>query len=222
MPRVCALSNGVKELIQSAQVITCLSDAAKELVENAIDASAHKISVKFHNYGIDAIEVVDDGTGVPESELESLVASHATSKLQKFTDLESLSTLGFRGEALSSICAMSELSVTSCTKETYPRGFSVVYTSEGSIKSRTSTSAQIGTIIKVTNLFGTLPVRRRDFEKNAKREYGKAIKLMQSYASIQPDVRLEVLHITPRTRTHALGAHGTTGSRDSLRTLTEV
>lgn len=208
--------------IQSAQVITSLVDATKELLENSIDSGANKITIRFFNNGLSSLEIVDDGSGVEEQNFEALVARNATSKLTEFDDLEGLRTLGFRGEALSSLCSLSNLSITTCTKSTYPMGYSLDYDHEGSLTSKKNTSAPIGTSVRVENLFCTLPVRRKDFEKNAKRDFIKTTKLLQAYAAVNVNLRLEALHFTGKSKHHVLGSHGTTGSGDLRRNIIDV
>ncbi|CCG82066.1 DNA mismatch repair protein pms1 [Taphrina deformans PYCC 5710] len=209
-------------LIQSAQVITCLRDAAKELLENAIDAGAKKISLKFTNYGMEALEVTDDGTGIAEEDFDTLVAKHATSKLQRFDDLEKISTLGFRGEALSSLCALSTMSITTCTKATYPLGHHLKFARDGTILEKKTVSAQVGTTVRVQELFSSLPVRRKDFEKNAKKDFISATKSLQAHAAIQVGVRVEAIHFNGKNKNHLLGSHGTTGSHDLRRNICDI
>lgn len=211
--------------IQSAQVITSVLDAAKELLENAIDAGARKISLRFTNYGLDVLEVIDDGSGVTEKDFDGLVAKHATSKLSDFDDLNRLTTLGFRGEALSALCNLSTLSIVTCEKNTYPMGYALEYDHDGNLKSKKRVSAQIGTSIRLENLFSTLPVRRKDFEKNAKRDLIKTSKLLQSYGAINTSIRLEVMHFSGpsnKNKTHLLGTSGTTGGGSLKQSLSEV
>ncbi|MBN3308392.1 PMS1 protein, partial [Amia calva] len=97
-------------LLSSSQVITSVVNVVKELVENALDASASSIDVKLDNYGFDRIEVRDNGSGIKASDTPVMAVSHYTSKITSHDDLESLETYGFRGEALGSICAVSEVS----------------------------------------------------------------------------------------------------------------
>lgn len=214
-----ALSKADVQRLQSAQVITRLADAAKELVENAIDGGAKKVSVRLTNNGLDAVEVIDDGSGIDAEDFEHLVTNHATSKLRAFADLDALSSLGFRGEALSSLCTLGELSVTTCTKATAPRGTSLVYATDGRLVSRKVVPAQVGTQVKVANLFAGLPVRRKDFEKNAKRDLAHAVKAVEATAIAQPSVRFELVHITARGRTTVLN---TTGSGALRKVIGEV
>ena len=97
--------------IQSGQVIVDLCSVIKELVENALDAAATSIEVRFRNNGLDAIEVQDNGSGIAEANYESVGLKHHTSKLYSYAELSKLNTFGFRGEALSSLCALSTLSI---------------------------------------------------------------------------------------------------------------
>lgn len=214
-----AISRPDVNRIQSAQVITSLSSATKELVENAIDAGASKISIRFTGYGVDSLEVSDDGPGIPESEFESLVAAHATSKIVSFGDIEGLTTLGFRGEALSALCATSTLVITTCTEETYPMGHTVSFTHDGHLQDKKRVSAQIGTTIRVNQLFSTLPVRRKEFERNAKRDFVKTVKVVQAYAAIQPGIRFDATSLVNTSKTRLVN---TTGSHTTKRTLSEV
>lgn len=208
--------------IQSAQVIVSLSNATKELVENSIDADSSKITIKFTNYGLDTLEVIDNGVGIDEKDFDTLVAKHATSKLSEFADLETLTTLGFRGEALSSLCALSNLYVTTCTQKTYPLGFQLEFNHDGTLNAKTAVSAAVGTTMRVENLFSTLPVRRKDFEKNARKDFIHTTRLLQAHAAVQTGIRMEAINSSGKSRTHVLGKNGTTGSKDLKRNLVEV
>lgn len=92
--------------ICSGQVILSLATAVKELVENSIDSGANIVEIKLKDYGMDSIEVHDNGFGIQEKDFEVLARKHCTSKLRDFSDLAIVETFGFRGEALSSLCAL--------------------------------------------------------------------------------------------------------------------
>ena len=90
----------------SGQVILSLVTAVKELVENSIDAGATNVEIKLKEFGIESIEVHDNGSGIEEKDFEAIATKHCTSKLTDFADLTMIETFGFRGEALSSLCAV--------------------------------------------------------------------------------------------------------------------
>ncbi|KAF9496861.1 DNA mismatch repair protein MutL [Pleurotus eryngii] len=178
--------------ITSGQVVIDLQTAVKELVENSIDAGATSIDIRFKHYGLRAIEVVDNGCGINEEDHESIALKHCTSKLSSFSDLTTVHTFGFRGEALSSLCALSE-SVTVTTSTKAPMGTSLDMAPSGKVKRKSKVARQRGTTINIVNIFLPLPVRRKEFERNLKREYGKAITLLTAYALVPcTSIRLSV------------------------------
>ncbi|KAF3482814.1 uncharacterized protein GIQ15_02138 [Arthroderma uncinatum] len=178
--------------IQSGQVIVDLCSVVKELVENSLDAGATSIDVRFKNNGLDLIEIQDNGHGISPDNYESLALKHYTSKLSTFADLTSLQTFGFRGEALSSLCAVSTLKVVTAEAHQAPRASKLDFEFSGKLKSTQVVAGQKGTTISVENLFKPLPVRRRELEKNIKREYGKVLALLHAYACISTGVRFNV------------------------------
>lgn len=92
--------------ICSGQVILSLATAVKELVENSIDAGANNMEIKLKEFGMESIEVYDNGSGIEEKDFDAIALKHCTSKLRDFSDLMIVETFGFRGEALSSLCAL--------------------------------------------------------------------------------------------------------------------
>ncbi|KAJ3822837.1 DNA mismatch repair protein MutL [Lentinula raphanica] len=169
--------------ITSGQVVIDLQTAVKELVENSLDAGATSIDVRFKNYGLKSIEVLDNGSGISEEDFASIGRKHYTSKLTTFHNLTTLTSFGFRGEALSSLCALCEsVTVTTATKEKAPMGAILELDKRGEIKSRAKGVRQRGTTISLTSLFSPLPVRRKELERNIKREFGKALTLLNAYA----------------------------------------
>ncbi len=100
-------------LIKSGQVVTAVSNVIKELIENSLDAEATNIEIRLSNYGLDALEVKDNGTGVAKDEIPKMVVGHCTSKITAFEDLVTVSSYGFRGEALHSLCSVSDLTISS-------------------------------------------------------------------------------------------------------------
>nr|WJN24956.1 mismatch repair protein [Sporisorium sorghi] len=176
--------------ITSGQVVLDLQTAVKELIENALDASANNIAIHFRDYGADSLEVVDNGTGIDPSNYASVALKHYTSKLSCFSDLALVRTFGFRGEALSSLCALAKVTIHTATSDQAPMGTILQLNRSGKVDSDTGKAArQRGTTITIEGLFKSLPVRRKEFEKNLKREYTKAQNLLQAYALITKGVR---------------------------------
>lgn len=176
--------------ITSGQVVLDLQTAVKELVENALDASATNIAINFRDYGAHSFEVVDNGTGIDPSNYASVGLKHYTSKLSSFSDLALVRTFGFRGEALSSLCALANVTIHTATSSQEPMGTVLRLDRAGRVATDTGRAArQRGTTVTIEGLFNSLPVRRKEFEKNLKREYTKAQNLLQAYALITQGVR---------------------------------
>ena len=175
--------------ICSGQVVLDLAGAVKELVENALDAGATNIEIRLKDHGAESIEVVDNGTGVSPENHEALTQKYATSKIHAFDDLLSLNSFGFRGEALSSLCALSELTVTTRT-ESEDVATRLTYDRRGGVVSRETVARAVGTTVSVRGIFEPLPVRHKEFTRNLKREYGKLLTLLQAYALVSSGVRI--------------------------------
>lgn len=174
-------------------------------------------AIHFREYGVESIEVQDNGKGIREEDwpgigklhfpwwklpplqllkLTSRAAlKHHTSKLTTFDDLDSVATLGFRGEALSSLCGTALLSVVTATAETAPMGTSLTFEPSGVCVVGGKMARPKGTTVIVKELFKTLPVRRKELIKHAKREFGKAVDLVQSYALVKTGCRFEVKNV---------------------------
>jgi DNA mismatch repair protein PMS2 len=121
---------------------------------------------------------------------------HYTSKLRGYDDLSSLQTFGFRGEALSSLCALSTLHVVTAREDEAPRGTRLDFEASGRLKGTQVVASSRGTTVSVGTIFKTLPVRRQELEKNIKREYDKALRLLQAYACISTAARMQVSNVT--------------------------
>jgi DNA mismatch repair protein PMS2 len=148
--------------------------------------------VRFKNQGLDAIEVQDNGEGISPHNYETLALKHHTSKLSTYSDLTTLQTFGFRGEALSSLCALSQFSVITCMAKDAPKGTKLEFEVSGKLKGTSVVAAQKGTTVTVENLFNNLPVRRRELERNIKREWGKVVGHLGQYACIQTGIKFSV------------------------------
>lgn len=157
-----------------------------------LTAALHSQDVRFKNQGLDSIEVQDNGGGISPDNYESLALKHYTSKLTTYSDLSTLETFGFRGEALSSLCALSRFTVTTCLQSDVPKGTRLEFETSGRLKGTSVIAAQKGTTVSIENLFQNLPVRRRELERNIKREWGKVISLLNQYACVQTGVKFTV------------------------------
>uniref|UniRef100_A0A8C3V6C7 PMS1 homolog 2, mismatch repair system component n=1 Tax=Catharus ustulatus TaxID=91951 RepID=A0A8C3V6C7_CATUS len=175
--------------ICSGQVVLNLGTAVKELVENSLDAGATNIDIKLKDYGAELIEVSDNGGGVEEENFEGLTLKHYTSKIQDFSDLIHVETFGFRGEALSSLCALSDVTIFTCHKSAKV-GTRLVFDHNGKITQKTPFPRQQGTTVSIQQLFYTLPVRHKEFQRNIKKEYAKMVQLLQAYCIVSKGVRI--------------------------------
>ncbi|KAI1763772.1 DNA mismatch repair protein MutL [Hypoxylon sp. FL1150] len=192
MATIKAIEARTVHQIQSGQVIVDLCSVVKELVENGLDAGATSIEVRFKNQGLDSIEVQDNGSGISRENYETLALKHYTSKLSTYADLSSLQTFGFRGEALSSLCALSKFSVTTCLASDAPKGSKLEFETSGKLRSTSVVAAQKGTTVTIEGLFNNLPVRRRELERNIKREWNRVIGVLNQYACIKTGLKFSV------------------------------
>lgn len=203
--------------IQSGQVIVDLCSVAKELIENSFDAGATSVEVRFKNYGLDSIEVQDNGSGIAPANYDSIALKHYTSKLSTYDDLSSLQTFGFRGEALSSLCALSKFSITTAQADEVPKGKHLEFDVMGRLKSTTIVASQKGTTASVESLFENLPVRRKELAKNIKREYGKVLGLLHAYACISVGVKFTVKHAVSKGKSMTVfSTKGNATTRDNI------
>lgn len=196
--------------ITSGQVIIELVSAVKELIDNSIDAGANKIEVTFAEHAAKYLEVVDNGCGIDPLDYEALCLKYHTSKLSSFEDLSGVSSLGFRGEAMSSLCSVATVTVKTSSQATFPKANLLLYDSMGKLVSqKTSVTGQKGTTVTMTNLFHELPVRHKNFIKNSKREYTKALALIVAYLLAYTSIRFTVYSIGTNSKRHmVLGTPG--------------
>ncbi|XP_052838370.1 mismatch repair endonuclease PMS2 [Drosophila gunungcola] len=214
-PPTTAISGQIKAIakdtvhkICSGQVVLSLAVAVKELVENSIDAGATLVEIKLKDQGLQGVEVSDNGSGVEEVNLEGMTAKYHTSKIREFVDLLGVETFGFRGEALSSLCALSDM-VIQTRHESTEVGIKVELDHDGRIKKRSPCARAVGTTVTLANLFATLPVRRRDFTRNIKKEFTKMCQILQAYCLVTKGVRILCSNQTPKgAKTVVLQTHG--------------
>lgn len=185
MAKINILTPEIYNLISAGEVVERPSSVLKELVENAIDALADEINIEIENGGISKISIFDNGTGIDGDDLKNAVLPHATSKIVKAEDLFGVSTLGFRGEALASIAAVSELSIISKT-ESMDVAKSVVVKG-GEILDFSSCAAKRGTRVEVRNLFYNTPARYK-FLKKEKGEERLVVSKVQELVLANPDI----------------------------------
>ncbi|KAF5659365.1 DNA mismatch repair PMS2 [Fusarium heterosporum] len=203
--------------IQSGQVIVDLCSVVKELVENSVDAGASSIDIRFKNQGLDLIEVADNGTGIAPANYPSVALKHHTSKLSSYSDIATLETFGFRGEALASLCALSNVSITTCQQGEAPKGTKLSFEPSGALSGTAVVASSKGTTVSVERLFHNLPVRRRELERNIKREWNKVIALLGQYACIQTNLKFSVSQQpTKGKRIHLFSTKGNQTTRENI------
>lgn len=187
MARIKQLSKHLINQIAAGEVIERPASVVKELVENSVDAGATKISIEISNECRD-IRVADNGSGIHPDDIMLAFSKHATSKISSDEDLYAINTLGFRGEALSSIISISKLSCTTRTKD-FETGTKVKC--ENSEVKYVETGCAVGTIMEIRDLFYNIPARLK-FLKNANTEFSYIQELVQSIAIANPLVSFEL------------------------------
>lgn len=178
--------------ICSGQVVVDLATAVKEMVENSLDSGATSVEVKLKEMGSDSIEISDNGSGIDPVNYANIALKHHTSKLSEFSDLNSVSSFGFRGEALNALCELSEAFTVTTKIEAEGVGSKLLFGKDGHLLSTNPTARTTGTTVVVSKLFSNLPVRRGEFIRTIKKQYQKMIKGLQSYAIIAVGVRMVV------------------------------
>lgn len=181
---------------RSLQVINEVKCVIRELVENAIDAGASSILVKLVDNGTTAIHVTDNGKGIHESNFELLALPNTTSKIQKFEDIfTSLTSHGFRGEALSAIANVSALEVQTRLADE-DTGWSLQFGPDGALLNKTQMATNVGTTVICRNLFEPYPVRRNMMLKGIKTSIAGSVSMVQQYALIHPDIKFSLTNVT--------------------------
>lgn len=192
LPRrtIHVLPEGIANRIAAGEVVERPASVAKELIENALDAEASRITVAVKNSGLDEILVSDDGYGMDSEDVELAFRRHATSKILTAEDLDHILHFGFRGEALPSIASVSRVDVVS-RREDRDSGF--LYRVEGG-EHRPAEPAprERGTTVKVRSLFYNVPARRK-FLRSPATEYGRVVNVFRRYALAYPDLTWELV-----------------------------
>src|SRR5207245_11626498 len=167
------------------------ASAVQELVESAIDAGSSASTVELKDAGRQLIRVSGDGLGMDAGDIELALLRHATAKIADEADLAAIASLGFRGEALPAICAVSRFQITSC-----PRGATtgaLVRGAGGDVVDRLAIEAQPGTTVETQDLFFNTPARLK-FLRSAPAELAAALRLLEGLALARPDLHLRVIH----------------------------
>jgi len=206
------LAAEVVSKIAAGEVIERPASVVKELIENSLDAGATQIAVEAQGGGVELIKVSDNGTGIPASELELAFHRYATSKIGNLGDLEKISSLGFRGEALPSIAAVAEVEIlTQTSSETVG---SDMYLRKGEVVRRESRARPQGTTVTVRRLFRYFPARLK-FLKSANTENSHIAHLVSQYALAFPEVKFSLV-LDKRQSLH------TTGNGDLREVVSEI
>ncbi len=177
------LPKNIINQIAAGEVVERPASIVKELVENSIDAGATEIKIAILDAGLTEIIIQDNGSGIDKDDFENLFKRHATSKIEKIEDLHSLSTMGFRGEALSSIQAVSQVELITKTESDTTGYFYNPYTKETKSVSKSNT----GTTITIRNLFYNVPARKK-FLKSNSTELSHITKIIEELALVNPEI----------------------------------
>ena len=184
------LAPNVAAQIAAGEVVERPASVVKELVENSLDAGASQITVEVKGGGIELIRVTDNGCGIPAEEAELAFDRHATSKVSGVPDLDSIGTLGFRGEALPSIAAVAQVSLVTRPHES-PDGREV-HLEWGAVLRSGPKGSPVGTSVALQDLFGNLPARRK-FLKSPAGETARVSDLVSRYALAFPEVHFRLI-----------------------------
>jgi DNA mismatch repair protein MutL len=179
------LSQEVVNQIAAGEVVERPASVVKELLDNAIDAQANKIDIKIKNGGISYIEISDNGLGISEKDLPNALEAHATSKIESLEDLNEILSMGFRGEALSTIVSVASVTITSKEKIS-DYGFQIVGKGVETSKAKKS-PRDTGTTVIVENLFEEIPARKK-YLRAESTEYRKILETLTPYFLIYPNI----------------------------------
>lgn len=191
MAKIQLLDQKTIDNIAAGEVIERPASVVKELVENAVDAKANAVTVEIKDGGMTLIRVTDNGIGIPKDQVKTAFLRHATSKIRLVEDLLSVSSLGFRGEALSSISAVAQVELVTKTAESFSGVSYKIY--GGEEEAFDDIGAPDGTTFLVKNLFYNTPARRK-FLKSATTEAGYVEQMMVHIALSHPEISFKFIH----------------------------
>jgi DNA mismatch repair protein MutL len=191
MNRIKVLSDNVANKIAAGEVVENPASVVKELLENAIDAESTEIIVEVRSGGKSLISVADNGIGMSRDDAVLALERHSTSKIRSVADLERVSTLGFRGEAIPSVASVSRFSITTCERDALIGTF--LKMDGGKLVNVVEVGRPPGTTVEVRNLFFNVPARRK-YMRSAEREAAAICQLMDTYALACPHIYLRLVH----------------------------
>ncbi len=193
MSRIKILDEKVINHIAAGEIIERPSSVVKELVENAIDANSTKITVIVDDGGKKSIEVIDNGSGMTKEDALLSLERHATSKIYSLDDIQNIATLGFRGEAIPSIAAVSDMEIITLPQNEQNSAATLIQLHNGSIQDVSETAGTAGTTIQVKNLFKNVPARLK-FLKTTQTEMQHITSTIQHLACTHPEISFRLLH----------------------------
>ncbi|HXT50384.1 MAG TPA: DNA mismatch repair endonuclease MutL, partial [Thermoanaerobaculia bacterium] len=215
--RIRVLPPELAEQIAAGEVVERPASVVKELVENALDAGATAVTIDLEAGGRRRIVVADDGSGMGRDDAVLAFDRHATSKIAQFEDLLRVATLGFRGEALAAIAAVSRVELVTSEGGGADSGWRVRIDGGRVIAAEPAARAR-GTTIEVASLFFNVPARRK-FLKTASTELRRAVEVVQGYCLTRPEVRFELRHDGRTLLSAPPAGPGEAGTRERIRQL---
>ena len=212
MKRINLLDQNTSNKIAAGEVVEGPSSVVKELIENSIDANAKNITIEIEEGGTSLIRIIDDGEGIHPDDISKAFLPHATSKIKNPEDIYSISTLGFRGEALPSIAAVSKLNIKSRIKDKeYGRELTI---EGGVISDTTQCGINVGTTIEVRDLFYNVPARKK-FLKSISREGAIISDIVSRIAISNPNISFKLFNGAKKV----IHTYGNGNLKDVLRTI---
>ncbi len=193
MKRIKQLSQRLANQIAAGEVVERPASVVKELLENSLDSGCKRIEITLEAGGVKLIKVRDDGYGIEESDLTLALSRHATSKIEDVGDLESVSTLGFRGEALASIASVSRLELISNATADTREGWRVSAAGEVMAVEKTPAPHPTGTTVEVKDLFYNTPARRK-FLRTERTEFQRIEDVVRKISLSHPEVAINLMH----------------------------
>ncbi|MGX7204838.1 DNA mismatch repair endonuclease MutL [Enterococcus pingfangensis] len=212
MGKIQELSERLANQIAAGEVVERPASVVKELVENAIDAKATQIDILIEEAGLKKIQIIDNGEGISQDDVENAFKRHATSKIHSRDDLFRIRTLGFRGEALPSIASVSELTLETATSDEAQGSY--LFLKGGKIAEHRPTSLRVGTKLTVENLFFNTPARLK-YVKTLQTELSKIGDIVNRMALSHPQIAFRLVHDGHKMLT-------TSGSGDLKQTLAGI